>query len=154
MRTLHDKTLVTWWHHSTEIYQSQLKSLVTWSQTHCIEKKMSKIKEAPFTDNYWKLKRVNLFKLLWKSHIEASTKITKWDSPFSVTFITCKPFPDKWSKIITTQIMLGKISSFVLQEILIMKFFIKLLKDTFLYKDKNPKQPNLLNPSLTQEFLP
>ena len=153
MRTHPVKTHVTWWQLSTGIYPNRSKSLVTWSPTLFIVKKTLKIKEVPFTDNYCKLKKVNLFKPLWKSHIVVFTKTIKWDSPFSVIFITCKPFPDKWSKITTTPITLGKISSFVQLEILIIKLFIKQSKDTFLFQSKKQNQLNSLNLHLIQEFL-
>lgn len=146
------KIHVTWWQLSTEIYPNQSKLLATWLPTLCIVKKTSKIKEVPFTENYCKLKKVNLSKLLWKLPIVVFTKIIKWDSPFSVTFITCKPFPGKWSKIITTPITLDKISSFVQLEILITKLFIKQLKDTFQSQNKKLNQPNSSNLLSTQEF--
>jgi len=153
MHTHHDKTHVTWWQFSTEIYPNQYKLWVIWSPTPYIEKKMSKIKEVPFTDNYCKLKKVNHFKPPWKSLIVAFTKIIKWVSPFLVTSTTCKLFPGKWLKIITTPITLDKTLLFVVLEISIMMFFIKQSKDSFLSQNKKSSQPNLSNQLLFLEFL-
>lgn len=124
---------------------------MTWSPTLFIVKKTSKIKEAPFTDNYCKLKKVNLSKPIWKSPIVVFIKTIKWDSPFSVIFTTCRPFPDKWSKITTTPITLGKISSFAQLETSIMKLFIKQLKGTFQFQNKKLNQLSLSNPHSIQE---
>lgn len=148
-----EKTHVTWWHHSTKTFRNRLKSLVTWSRIHCTEKRMLRTKEALFTENCCKLKRVSPLKLRWKSLIEESTKIIKWDFPFLGIFITCKQFQDKWSRITTILITLEKILLFVVREISIMRLCIKLFKNTFLYQNKRLNRPNFSNQHLSQVFL-